>query len=328
MNSLKTKVLLISVGFFSISHLVQAGDQIGTLTLIEGDVKLFTQPSKSLQADPHGSPRALFEGEYYVVRDAKAGDPVEKGNIVRTSPSAKARVIYPNGDQFNVGASTAYRVSWNEDSANGKTQVQLDYGKLRGIIEKGGPRSRLQIRTRTAVMGVRGTDFYISQTGNHLETTEISIIRGEVEVKSKKSTSPQVASIKAGYSAAIDPVQPQIEIQKTNQDALREIHAASTLNVKVRDLASTNTETRQKVEKLEEKATQTALKDIQLHDQALYTTLQNTPNSYLTPEQINQAAVQNLIKDAPKAPAKRKPSMNELKDREGGAYERYFKSTD
>jgi hypothetical protein len=289
-----------------------------------------------LQTDPHGNPRAYFEGEYFVVRDAKTGDSVEKGNLVRTSPGAKARVVYPNGDQFNVGSSSSYRVTWDQDTEEGRTQVQLNYGKLRGIIEKGGPRSRLQIRTRTAVMGVRGTDFFITHGGVHLENTEISIIRGEVEVKAPTPSSKQIA-VKAGYSAEIealphnrksDLVRPRIDVRKTNQDELLEIHNASTLNLKSRDLASADTQIRQTVEKLEQKATQTVLKDIKTQDETLYASLQAQKPSSLTSEQMNQAALQNLIKDAPKAPPKRKPNPEELKDAEGGAYEKYFKSTD
>jgi hypothetical protein len=311
-----------------------SNEQTGTMTQVEGSVKIFSHPSKILQKES-GAPHALFEGEYFLVADAKVGDRVEKGNIVRTAPGSKARVVYENGDQFNVGPATAYRVTWNEGTSKNHTQVTLAYGKLRGIIEKGGPRSRLQVRTKTAVMGVRGTDFFIAQNGTH-EATEVSIIRGEVEVSPQDSKAKPVA-VQAGYSAAVtmketttnQKVDPKVELRKTTQEEFVGIQKSSTLSHSNRMIASAP-ETQKTVEVLEQKATATVLKDIQTHDKKLYATLekQSEGDLKITVDKINQAAIANLIKEAPKAPPKRKPYQSEMEDIEDGAYEKYFKQVD
>jgi hypothetical protein len=43
---------------------------------------------------------------------------------------------------------------------------------------------------------------------------------------------------------------------------------------------------------------------------------------------VNQAALQTLIKEAPKAPKKHKPYQSELDDLDNSAYEKYFKIID
>lgn len=133
---------LVFAVLVSIAH-AHASPQVATLTQVQGETKLFSHPSKKAPAPQPGVTVALYEGEYYNVKDAEVGDKMERGNILRTAPNGKARVVYDNGDQFNVGPGTAYRVQWSEDSAKATTEVALMYGKFRGIIEKGGPRSKL-----------------------------------------------------------------------------------------------------------------------------------------------------------------------------------------
>lgn len=343
-----------------------ATDQIGTLTQVQGAVKLFTHPSKALPKESsekdHGqAPHALFEGEYFLVQDAHIGDRLEKGNIVRTSPGSKARVVFDNGDQINVGTETAYRVTWDQDAKQGHAEIQLAYGKLRGIIEKGGPRSHLRVKTRTAVMGVRGTDFFIAQGGAD-EGTEVTIMRGAVEVaprkltpttqaknKDKEADKPETQlkpiEVKAGYSAEILPVlppasdriiaqeekkqnvNPKIELKKTTQEEFAGIQKSSTLILQANQPPASQ-EAKKNVEELEKKASMTALKDIQAHDKKLFATLEKQGNQTITIEDINKAAIQSLYKEAPKAPSKRKPFKSEMEDLNDGAYEKYFKKAE
>jgi hypothetical protein len=317
-----------------------ASDQVGTITQVDGDVKIFTRPSKKPrpEASKAGASQALYEGEYYSVESAKVGTKVEQGNIVRTAPSAKSRVVFENGDQLNVGPGSAMRVFWDKDSKDSKTRLDLAYGKIRGIVEKGGPRGKLQIRTRTATMGVRGTDFFIAEGGS-AGGTEVSIMRGSVEVKPKAPGSKPI-EVKQGFSADIPPVQPAapkaaeggkpsapapmqaaVELRKTTQEELAGIQKSSTIEKKAEDKAQ---EVPADVAKLEQKAVATTLKDIKIYDPKLYEQLEaKKPTST---DDINSQVVATLIKEAPKAPEARKPYKSEVDDLEQGAYEKYFKT--
>jgi hypothetical protein len=145
--------------FCLLSVPASAGEpQAGTLAELQGEVKLLTHPGKTVQGP---APHVLFEGNYYSVQDAKAGMKVARGNVLRTAIGGKVKVLFENGDQFYVGSGTAYKVNWTEGGQGGKKpEINLMYGKIRGVVEKGGPRSGLRIRTSSATMGVRGTDFF------------------------------------------------------------------------------------------------------------------------------------------------------------------------
>jgi hypothetical protein len=311
----------------------RASDQVGTLTQVEGDVKVFSHPSKTLQKD--SGTHVLYEGEYYIAANASVGDKVDQGNIVRTAPGAKARVVFDNGDQINVGPATAMRIFWNKDARIANTRMDLAYGKIRGIVEKGGPRSHLQIRTRTATMGVRGTDFFIADSGND-GGTEVSIMRGAVEVTPKVAgakpvevkqgmsadvppVNPPVAEKKAEAGKALAPVAPAVELRKTTQEELAGIQKSSTIDKKAEAPAAAKPE----VAALEKKAVATTLKDIKIYDPKLYAALESKKPT--STDEINAHVVKELAKEAPKAPANHKPYKSEVDDLEQGAYEKYFK---
>lgn len=319
-----------------------AGPQVAVITQVEGEVKLFSQPGKTA---PGPSPRAKFENTYYTVQDAKVGNEIEKGNLLRTAPGAKARVVYPNGDQFNVGGGTAYQIDWNSDSADAARAVprmDLKYGKIRGIVEKGGPRSRFNVRTSSATMGVRGTDFFIADEGRG-GATEVATLRGEVEVTPAVAKAKPV-QIKAGFSTEVPAVvtestakkdsspatsksvqPPAPVIRQTSQQELVAIQKSSEVRAQISKQVESE-KVIQKVLELEKKAVQTTLNDIKKADPEMYETLKAKPIASVN--ELNVQTVQKLAKTAPVAPKNRKPYLSELDDLEKGAYQKYFKQLD
>lgn len=316
---------------------MSSSSQQGTITQVTGQVQVFSHPSQKGGKLNGPAPHALFEGETYSVRTAKLGDIVDQGNIVRTAPGAQTRVVFENGDQFHVGSATSYRVKWGK--TQGKTQVNLMYGKLRGIIEKGGPRTGLSIRTRSATMGVRGTDFFIA-TGGADHGTEVSVLRGSVAVtvETTKSKKAPVMELKSGYSTGIVPEElgkpnhapPEIELRKTTQEELRAIQKSSEITQVPKGSSSSDAllvspEVKQKVDSLEARALATTMKDIERHDPVMFAQLkvQSKEMTPQTVDQLNAMAVNKMVEKAPKAPEKRKPYKSEIEDLESGAYENY-----
>jgi hypothetical protein len=226
------------------------------------------------------------------------------------------------------------RIFWTKDARNAQTRVDLAYGKLRGVVEKGGPRSHLSIRTRTATMGVRGTDFFIADGGVD-GGTEVSIMRGAVEVTPKAENGKPV-EVKQGYSAEVAPapsakeaaapqaaVVPAVELRKTTQEELHGIQRSSTI---ARKQGEAPKEASPAVAALEQKAVDTTLKDIKAYDPKLYAQLETQKPA--TADELNGNVVQQLIHEAPHAPDKHKPYKSEVDDLEQGAYEKYFKLQD
>ena len=293
---------------------VWAGEQVGTLANLEGEVKIFAHPSKTLQKEP--GTHVLFEGEYFLVEVAKTGDKMEQGNILRTAPGAKAQIIFNNGDQFNVGSATAFRIFWDKDAKTANTRMDLAYGKVRGIVEKGGPRSHFHLRTTTATMGVRGTDFFVAGGGPD-GGTEISIIRGAVEVTSNEVHAKPI-QVQSGFSVSLakttEPKLALSELRKTTQEELRSIQKSSEISKG----SSSNSE----IANLEKKAAEVTLKDIKHYDPQLYAKLEASTDKSVT--EINRQAIQTLIPEAPRAAAGHAPFKSEVDNLEDQTYEKYF----
>lgn len=298
--------------------LTLASQQVGTITQIVGEVKIFSNPSQKVDGE---KPRALYEGEYFTVRPAKEGDKVDNGVIVRTHPGARARVIFDNGDQYNIGSASAYRVSW-EPSAETKNdpQINLMYGKIRGIVSKGGPRSKLMIRTKNAVMGVRGTDFFVADDGT--SGTEVSVIRGQVAVtpmaKAETATMPpKEVVVTSGQSADVAKTVTLPTIRKTTKEEFKIILKNSEFDAKMEALP-------EPLKKLEEKAKESVIAEVKKENPEL---LAKLDPGHSDATQLNAQIVQKLQEKAPSAPKRRKPFRSELED-QGDAYKKYFKEVD
>lgn len=324
-----------------------ADNHQGTITKIEGQVQIFTNPGKTPQGP---APHAFYEGEYFSVRDAKMGEAVEQGNIVRTSPNGKARIVYDNGDHYSVGPGSAYRVFWGSNKgndSNANETVNLMYGKVRGVVAKNGPRNKLTVRTHSATMGVRGTDFFVADGGKGAQT-EVSVIRGSVAVKANApkaaKNQPKNVDVKAGMSAEVKAIEvaaktegkkeekpvaaPAIEVRQTTKEELVAIQNTSkveaTTEIK-REIAEAEVK---KLEQLEKKAVETTLKDIKNHDPKLYAKIDvKDPSAISNADQLNTVSVKKLEEVAPEAPPKRKPSLTELEAVDEDPYNKYFKVT-
>jgi hypothetical protein len=312
--------MVLSGVFFLLSQEARAGgSQMATVVQVEGRAQLFTQPSKRLQApsDADKGTIGLFEGNYYRINDLKTGARVENGNLLRTLPGAKAKVIYDNGDQIYVGPGSSYRISWNEQG-KGVPEIELKYGRMRGVISKEGPRRKIIIRTRSAVMGVRGTDFFIDEGGG-LEETSVRVLRGAVEVAPLKGK-PQV--VETGMTAEVGPKVETVEVRKISREDLGEIRVASTLKGVKEEVSA-------ELKSLEKKAVEVTLKDIEIYQPEVLKSISKDSGSILDPVEINAKVVDVAAVTAPSVPKKRRPGLQELMGPDGvDYYEKYFKSRD
>ncbi|MBL7716399.1 MAG: FecR domain-containing protein [Bdellovibrionales bacterium] len=132
-----------------------------------------------------------IEGDEFVVvlqpsgkaLQGKKGTPVQIGDRVKTGNKTSAKIKYPDGSRLLVGRGTEVEVQENKDDV----QYNKVYsGYVRGLIRKTGkPESetppRFIIRSRTVVMGVRGTDFTMNQAAV-ASNAEIHTLEGVVEV--------------------------------------------------------------------------------------------------------------------------------------------------
>ncbi len=154
-----------------------------------------------------GGPIVLsVEGDHVIVviksdgknATAERGTRLDVGDHLRTGPHTSAVIKYVDGSKLFLGRGTDVVLGKN----NGETQWnEISYGQVRGMVPKpkgaypSGP-PRFAVRSRAAVMGVRGTDF-VFQAAEGLNTAEVHTLEGLVEVAKDD------ASLLAGNSVKI-----------------------------------------------------------------------------------------------------------------------------
>lgn len=161
----------------------------GVIARVEGPVSVLTHPGAQ-ESGPEGT-LVKYQGTLFLAHGAKAGETVKIGDVVKTTAGGRARIVFENGDSIQVAEGTSYRVI--------EQGVRLYDGKLRAIIQRGGPRSKMVLRTRSAIMGVRGTDFVVEEKQS--QGARLTVLRGKVEVAPQVKLDTRPFLVKAGLAA-------------------------------------------------------------------------------------------------------------------------------
>ncbi|OFZ19677.1 MAG: hypothetical protein A2X94_16595 [Bdellovibrionales bacterium GWB1_55_8] len=121
-------------------------------------------------------------------REAQVGSKVEYGSIIQTGPETTVTVQYPDGSLVAIDAETRFEI---QERRGGVQSNALHVGQARGSIIKlktGAvlKKPRFMIRTRAAIMGVRGTEFVIAVDPSGL-STQVHTLEGLVDVAADES---------------------------------------------------------------------------------------------------------------------------------------------
>lgn len=162
---------MLGVAFVSSAADLRAETEIGRLAVVTGDVRIVRDANSDA-----GQP-------------AKANDPVHNGDVVKTGNGAAAKVLFTDQSIMDVGANSAFKVT-DYDLKQGDNRTgtfSLVYGKLRALVTKQvGENGNVQVRTKDAVMGVRGTEFVVdqpkAQAGMPTPPTQIAVMSGRLQI--------------------------------------------------------------------------------------------------------------------------------------------------
>ena len=97
---------------------------------------------------------------------AEVGAPVQVSDVLRTGADGSAGVTFSDNSLISIGPNTVFEIDkYQFDSTThaGEFQGSLKQGRLAGIsgkMVKQSPES-MKVRTPSAVMGVRGTEFVV-----------------------------------------------------------------------------------------------------------------------------------------------------------------------
>lgn len=158
-------------------------------------------------------------------RQAKKGDDVQFWDVVQTSRRSSIKLRYPDGSVVVVGRDTKFTV---QPKQQGTQYNQLDWGQVRAQVTKEdnpSPKAppRFVIRTKTATMGVRGTDFvagFDAQSGQ----ASLHTIEGTVDMAADESKvmSWQGTPITAGHDASLNTTSQAIAVGSFAPQAYKE----------------------------------------------------------------------------------------------------------
>ena len=142
-------VLALAAGLASAQTPGAATDgRAGTFKQVQGEVRLGRDDSRAL---------------------AKPGEAVRHGERIRTGKDSAASIVLKDGTVMTLGPDTTAdlrQFQFDSTTQEGNLLVDLLQGSVRmvtGLLAKVNP-ERFKVKTPTAVVGVRGTDFIVEAT--------------------------------------------------------------------------------------------------------------------------------------------------------------------
>ncbi len=173
------KKIFITLCLLVVAFPVFAAQSFGVLMVVKGNVKIFKKDDTS--TDARISSKVFPEDTVVTGKDSRAKIVMSDRNIINVLPETKLRI-----DQYIN----------NEKEKN--VRLSLIQGKVRNNVEQkyDSEKNRFEVKTPTAVAGVRGTQF-ITSFDRITNKTEIVTLKGEVafqglDASSNKLTEPVV----------------------------------------------------------------------------------------------------------------------------------------
>ncbi|MEK6627702.1 MAG: FecR family protein [Bdellovibrionota bacterium] len=126
--------------------------------------------------------------------DAKVNSKIQVGDTVVTAKDSRAKIVMTDRNIINISPDTRLKIEKYTNSADDKNvKLNLIEGKVRNNVEQkyDNETTRFEVRTATAVAGVRGTQF-ITSYDKATKITEVVTITGHIHFKSTGMVGPIV----------------------------------------------------------------------------------------------------------------------------------------
>jgi len=159
------KLILGGILLFG-AHLANAQEAHGVLRVVKGDVQI--KSAKTGQTTK-----------------ARIGQQVDPQDVIITGKESRAKIVMVDNNEINISPESQIEIQHYQFDPNaGKKDVLLNviYGKVRAKVEQhyDGKTSKFQVKTPSAVAGVRGTDFMTSFNRTD-RSSQVVTFRGSVE---------------------------------------------------------------------------------------------------------------------------------------------------
>jgi hypothetical protein len=114
--------------------------------------------------------------------EVRVGDEIAAGQMIRTGPNGAAKLLLADKSIVDLGKDTAFTIESSVPDVGSSTK--LDFGMVRSSIQKKMEKKiKFQMRTKTAVLAVRGTEFIVRSGGSGTSVADQVTVRdGQVAV--------------------------------------------------------------------------------------------------------------------------------------------------
>ena len=166
-------------------------ESLGAPDVLRNPSKILTESMK-VSGKREGYVIALYKSKYWESTKIKPGGKIYYGDVLASGSKAKMSLTLDDGFKIVLDRNTKVRVSRRfikgQKSSTVGRWMQLMNGTLRATVEKN-KNIKTKFRTRSMSMGVRGTDFIVSNISNK---SQVITIEGKVGVQ---DVSPKEAEI-------------------------------------------------------------------------------------------------------------------------------------
>ena len=145
---------------------------------------------------------------------AKVKDDLVWNDLLKTEQKGRVRASLTDGSILSLGSNSELRVV-QHDAASQQTSLEMDFGKVRSkVVKITQPNGKFEMKTANAVIGVIGTDFFVSYEPNK---TTVICYTGKVwvqpignakVVKNSGQTTESQIEVAAGQMVVITSVIP------------------------------------------------------------------------------------------------------------------------
>ena len=206
----RARALWLSVGLFALLVRCAVAQEIGTIAELQ----------EVVEVERGGAWTA-----------ATVGAPVQAGDRVRTNGTGRVRILLRDGSLLNLARNTELVIAeqvFEPDQGTLRSLLSLTKGTLRALVSEAYSvvGAVWEVDTPTAVVGVRGTEFVV--TDDPLtDTTEVVGISGTVEVRSVLDRKRRGVLVRAHQVTVVQPGQlpsPPMGIEEQQlHDYLRDV---------------------------------------------------------------------------------------------------------
>lgn len=168
------------------------------------------------------------------IRELKVGDSLYEGDLINTSSGASAKILMADRTIIDVGPTTVFKVEEFKLGNNVKERqvdLSMQYGKIRTLVsQKLNDSGKFKVHTRSATMGVRGTEFLVMSDVDGVSKkddaskgtqTQVVVLEGKVAVDTPKEAKAGMPAVPSAPVMLTKGTAITVNVQSSGADALK-----------------------------------------------------------------------------------------------------------